>query len=62
MSPEIQYEICFVGEDVVDTGDAEEVEGAATVYEREEHKYVAEEKDFTQPQFFIAEEVRFYII
>ena len=62
MSPEIHHEICFVGEDVVDTGDAEEVEGAATVYEREEHKYVAEEKDFTQPQFFIAEEVRFYNI
>ena len=36
----------------------EGVEGAATVYEREEHKYVAEEKDFTQPQFFVAEEVK----
>ena len=44
----------LAGEDVVDEG----VEGAATVYEREEHKYVAEEKDFTQPQFFVAEEVK----
>jgi len=42
----------------VDKADVEDVEGAATVYEREEHKYVAEEKDFTQPQFFIAEEVK----
>ena len=41
----------------MDKADVDEVEGAATVYEREEHKYVAEEKDFTQPQFFIAEEV-----
>ena len=40
--------------DKVDIG---EIEGATTVYEREEHKYVAEEKDFTQPQFFVAEEV-----
>ena len=42
-------QIFFVGEDVVDT-----------VYEREEHKYVAEEKDFTQPQFFVAEEVHYF--
>ena len=52
----IQF-MCVVGEDVVDKADIEEVEGADTVYEREEHKYVAEEKDFTQPQFFVAEEV-----
>ena len=38
----------FAGEDVVDS---------AEIYEREEQKYVAEEKDFTQPQYFIAEEV-----
>ena len=37
------------GEDVVDS---------AEIYEREEQKYVAEEKDFTQPQYFIAEEVK----
>ena len=53
---EAKFKITFnlAGEDVVDEG----VEGAATVYEREEHKYVAEEKDFTQPQFFVAEEVK----
>merc|ERR1712223_267465 len=48
----------YPGEDVVDKADIEELEGADTVYEREEHKYVAEEKDFTQPQFFVAEEVK----
>ena len=47
----------YPGEDVVDKADIEELEGTDTVYEREEHKYVAEEKDFTQPQFFVAEEV-----
>ena len=53
---EAKFKITFnlAGEDVVDEG----VEGAATIYEREEHKYVAEEKDFTQPQFFVAEEVK----
>ena len=51
------YTINHSGEDVVDRADIEELEGADTVYEREEHKYVAEEKDFTQPQFFVAEEV-----
>jgi hypothetical protein len=50
----LEHEMLHSGEDVVDEG----VEGAATVYEREEHKYVAEEKDFTQPQFFVAEEVK----
>jgi len=48
----------YPGEDVVDRADVEELEGADTVYEREEHKYVAEEKDFTQPQFYVAEEVK----
>ena len=33
-----------------------------TVYEREEQKYVAEEKDFTQPQFFVAEEVKYFTL
>ena len=46
----------------MDKAEVEDVEGAATVYEREEHKYVAEEKDFTQPQFFVAEEVQFFYI
>ena len=51
----------FIGEDVVDTAwRGDESEGDATVYEREEHKYVAEEKDFTQPQYFVAEEVSKY--
>jgi ankyrin len=53
-----EFEPSYPGEDVVDKGDVEELAGADTVYEREEQKYVAEEKDFTQPQFFIAEEVK----
>lgn len=41
----------------MDKVNADRLEEAAALYEREEQIYVAEEKEFTQPQFFIAEEV-----